>query len=136
MAKAINTIGIQLYYSTDDGSTWTELIKIKEYPDMGGAPELLETTDLTDEAQTHVLGVQSNPALEFTANYTKATYIAVKALARTEMDYKVEYGTAGADGKFTFTGQHDCWLAGAGVNAVPEIKISIAPSSVIAIDES
>ena len=39
----------------------------------------LETTDLEDEVQTFVPGVQTMEAMEFTANYTLEAYTAVKA---------------------------------------------------------
>ena len=132
MAKAINTIGTVLEIAeVPDLYSFLDLIPIKEYPDMGGSPELLETTDLTDEAQTHVLGVQSNPGLEFTANYTQDSFLAVVEKARADYWYMVEK-KSGEEGMFVFSGQHETWLAGAGVNAVPECKIMVAPSSKVA----
>lgn len=132
--KALATIGTKLMFSEDDGSTWNELAPIKEYPDLGGAPEMLESTDLKDEQETHELGVQSNPGLEFLCNYTKDTFVFVKSKARTPLKYKVELGDNGEDGDFIFDGQHDCWKVGGGVNAIRDFRIMIAPSSKIEIE--
>lgn len=53
----------------DNADTWSKLVDIKDFPDLGGAPEMLETTTLSDGAQTYIPGIQSQDALEFTANY-------------------------------------------------------------------
>ena len=45
--KAVSTIGTVLKAGTDKSSL-AQLCKIKSYPDLGGAPEQLETTDLED----------------------------------------------------------------------------------------
>jgi len=52
-AKAISNIGTILKFGTALGSM-TELCKIKSYPQLGGEREQIETTDLTDTAQTFV----------------------------------------------------------------------------------
>ena len=67
-------------------STYEKLIDIKEFPDLGGEPEMLETTTLSDNMQTYIPGVQSLDALEFTANYTKEDFTKLKALEGQEGD--------------------------------------------------
>ena len=52
------------------GNTYEKLIDIKEFPDLGGDPEMLETTTLSDKMQTYIAGIQSLDALSFTSNYT------------------------------------------------------------------
>ena len=54
----------------DVGTDYEKLIDIKEFPDLGGDPEMLETTTLSDNMQTYIAGIQSLDALSFTANYT------------------------------------------------------------------
>ena len=66
---AISTYGIALMYKAE-GDTYSKLIDIKDFPDLGGAPEMIETTTLSDNMQTYIPGIQSLDALEFTANYT------------------------------------------------------------------
>jgi len=125
---AISTYGVTLKWG-DNPNELTKAVDIKDFPDLGGAPELLETTTLSDPAQTYINGIQSMSAMEFTANYTKADYEAVLADAHTELYYALEFGTAGSEGIFEWQGEHAVWVVGAGVNAVTEMKISIAPST-------
>ena len=125
---AISTYGVTLKWGTSV-ETLTKAIDVKDFPDLGGAPELLETTTLSDAAQTYINGIQSMSAMEFTANYTKSDYEAVLADANKKLYYALEFGTAGSEGIFEWQGEHDVWVVGAGVNAVTEMKISIAPST-------
>jgi hypothetical protein len=126
--KAISTYGVTLKWGASS-EPLTKKIDIKGFPDLGGAPEMLETTTLSDAAQTFILGIQSLSAMEFTANYTKDDYEAVKADANKKLYYALEFGTAGSEGIFEWQGEHDVWVTGAGVNAVTEMKIGIAPST-------
>jgi len=123
-----------------EGSTYTKLIDIKDFPDLGGSPELLETTTLSDKMQTYIPGIQSNDALEFTTNYTKADYTTLAALADTEADYAVWFGGSeeggvvtpdGSNGKFSFKGKLSVHVNGGGVNEVVDMTITITPSTVI-----
>ena len=119
----------------------SKLIDIKDYPDLGGTPELLETTTLSDAMQTNILGIQSLDALEFTANYTLSDFVKLKALEGTTKEYAVWMGgtdttnagptPTGAEGKFEFQGQLSVFPVGKGVNEVREMTISIAASTVI-----
>lgn len=123
--------------------TWEKVIDIKEFPDLGGAPELIETTTLSDKMQTNINGVQSLDALEFTANYTLDDYKKLQALEDTEHEYAVWFGgteaggvltPTGDDGKYKFKGQLAVYINGAGTNEVVEMTISIASSTIISID--
>ena len=133
--KAVSTIGTILEVS-EDGSAWDKLCKIKSYPQLGGAPEQLETTDMEDESQTFIPGVQSLDAMEFTANYTLDSYTAVKAKAGTALKYRLKMGANGADGVATWEGQHSVYINEGAVNAVREMTISVSPSTKISIGEA
>lgn len=128
--KAVSTIGTVLKAGTDKSSL-AQLCKIKSYPDLGGAPEQLETTDLEDDSQTFVDGVQSRDTMEFTANYTKESYDAVKEKEGTEQKYQLEFGKNGEDGIFSWTGTHSVRATGGEVNGVREMVITCTPSSKI-----
>ena len=52
-AKAHNNIGTILKFGTT-ASSLSELCKIKSYPQLNGEREQIESTDLTDNAQTFV----------------------------------------------------------------------------------
>ena len=131
---AISTFGIQLMHK-GAGTTYTKLIDIKDFPDLGGAPEMLETTTLSDSMQTFIEGIQSSDALEFTANYTQADYSALVALKGDEETFAVYFGADGAEGKFYFKGYLSVRVNGGGVNEVVGMTISIAPSTPIGTTE-
>lgn len=123
-------------------ATYSKLIDIKDFPDLGGSPELLETTTLSDGAQTYIPGIQSQEALEFNANYTKADYTTLKALEGTELELAVWFGgtvsggvatPTGSDGKFEFKGYLTVNVTGGGVNEVVGMAITIAPTTVITV---
>ena len=132
---AISTYGISLMYKEATGSTYTKLIDIKDFPDLGGAPEMLETTTLSDNMQTYIPGIQSLDALEFTANYTLADFKKIKAMEGKDTAFAVWFGAEGADGKFEFNGQISAFPVGGGVNEVVSMTISIAPSTPITMAE-
>ena len=141
---AISTYKIFLMVS-EDGSKYDKLIDIKSFPDLGGAPEMLETTTLSDAMQTYIPGIQSLDALEFEANYTKADFAKLKALEGKEQQYAVWFGgtgegetltPTGSDGKFKFKGQLSVYPVGSGVNEVVNMNINIAPSTPITLDDA
>jgi len=123
-----------------NSTVYEKLIDIKEFPDLGGAPEMLETTTLSDRMQTYIPGIQSIDSLEFTANYTLAEYQKLKKMEGTEKEFAIWFGgteagdtvtPTGSDGKYAFKGQLSVYVNGGGTNEVVEMTITIAPSSVI-----
>ena len=132
---AISTYGITLMHK-GTGSTYAKLVDIKDFPDLGGAPEMLETTTLSDGMQTYIEGIQSSDALEFTANYTKTDYEALAALKGDNESYAVYFGANGVEGKFYFKGYLSVRVNGGGVNEVVGMTISIAPSTPITTTEA
>lgn len=130
---ARSTYGIYLMHKVSD--TYEKLIDIKDFPDLGGAPEMLETTTLSDKMQTYIPGIQSLDGLEFNANYTKADFTKLKELEGKDEAYAVFFGEDGADGKFEFNGSLSVFPVGGGVNEVVGMTISIAPSTPINLAE-
>ena len=119
---------------------YEKLVDIKDFPDLGGSPEMLETTTLSDKMQTYIPGIQNLDALEFTANYTKDDFAKLKALDGVEHEFAVWFGgteeaniltPTGSDGKFEFKGQLSVYPVGGGVNEVVDMNITIAPSTPI-----
>lgn len=143
---AISTYKIFLMKkATTPDDTWEKLIDIKDFPDLGGSPEMLETTTLSDKMQTYIPGIQSLDALEFTANYTKTDFETLKALEGSEQDFAVWFGgtesagtltPTGTDGKFEFKGQLSVFPVGGGVNEVVDMTVTIAPSTPITLADS
>lgn len=131
---AISSYNVVLKWGTTAGNVAQEAgFNIKDFPDLGGSPEMLETTTLADAMQTFILGIQSGGALEFTYNYDKTVYGLVAEDARTPLFYSLEFGASGADCKATWQGQHETYIVGTGVNSVVEAKLVVAPSTKIMI---
>lgn len=133
---AINTYGSYLMHSTD-GTTYTKLIDIKDYPDMIEAPEQLDATTLSDPMRVYIPGIKDvSGAMEFTANYSAADFAAVQALEGTEGYFAVWFGENagtpdGSKGKFSFKGYPYASKSGGGVNEVSDMKVGIIPSTEI-----
>lgn len=133
----------KIFLMQKETSTWSKVIDIKEFPDLGGAPEMLETTTLSDKMQTYIPGIQSLDSLEFTANYTLEDYKKLKQMEGSDKEFAVWFGgtesgdtvtPTGTDGKFKFNGQLSVYTNGGGTNEVVGMTITIAPSTVISMD--
>lgn len=123
------------------------LIEIKDFPDMGGTPEMLDCTTTSDAIQCFIPGIQmlDNGGLEFTSNYTKDNYDKLLTQMGKEEDddgkYAVVYGgtlneadevvTNNGEGAFLFNGKMSAYPKGGSVNSVVDLAISIAPSTTI-----
>lgn len=143
---AINTYRVFLMKKDTTGGgvgTYKKLIDIKSFPALGGAPELLETTTMSDNMKTFINGIQGASGLEFEHNYTLADYKALKTLEGKELEYAVWFGgtgdgaalvPTGSDGKFKFKGTLSVYVDGANVNEVVKMKTTIAPSTPIELE--
>ena len=124
---AISTLGVTLKMGESEGAL-EKVVDIKDFPDLIGDPNMLETTTLSDEAVTNIPGIRSSDMLTFTCNYTKEDFTAVNDKANTAMYYALEF----SDGsKFTWQGQHTCGVPGKGVDEVIEFTINIAASTAV-----
>ena len=136
---ATSTYKTYLMHGTtaNNATTYAKLLDIIDFPDLGGTPEMLETTTLSDAMKTFVMGIQEAEGLEFNANYDKTSFTALKALEGKTEKYAVYFGTDsngepdGSDGKFSFEGQLSVHVTGAGVNEVRKMLITIAPETEI-----
>jgi hypothetical protein len=122
-------------------TAFTKLCPIKDFPDLGGSPDQIDVTDLDDDVQKFILGVQSMSAMEFTANYDLDTYKELQSKADgTTYAFCVAFGKNATDatshGVFTWQGQLAVWVVGGGVNAAREMKISISALSKVTLTES
>lgn len=117
-----------------------KLIDIKSFPDLGGDPNTIEVTTLSDSMQVFIEGLKSSDALSFTANYTPEDFATCQALEGKQEEYGVWFGGTGDDdtltptgdkGKFTFTGTLSVHVSGAGTGDAVEMSITITPSTEI-----
>ena len=49
---AISTYKVYLMHKASAAADYAKLVDIKSFPDLGGTPEMLETTTLSDPMQT------------------------------------------------------------------------------------
>lgn len=125
--------------------SYEKLVDISGYPDLGGKPEQIDVTTLSDKMNVYVDGIQKLEALEFDAFYDLAAYKALKALEGKTDDYSVWFGgtentagtatPTGSEGKFDFTGSLSVYVTSGDVNAARKIKITITPSKAISLSE-
>ena len=130
-----------LMHKESSGSTYTKLCDIITFPDMGGEPEMIDITTLSDKMERKEPGIQKSDAKQFEVLYDPTTYDALKALENKEESYALWLGgnedsdgtvtPTGASGKFEFKGKLSCYLVGKGTNEAHKIQVSIAPTSVI-----
>lgn len=128
---AVNTSNTILSYSTD-GTSWTKVADITNYPDLGASPSKLDTTTLTaTKFKTSILGLQEIPDLTFEALYDDSSYDAIVLLEGDDLKFKLEFGTSGADGSFTWDGQISVFTMGGGVDEVRMMTITCSAETPI-----
>lgn len=130
----VHYTGLTAAPTAADFSKATQVCPIKSYPDMGGDPETIEVTDLTDHKQRNIKGVQSSDLLEFTANYIKKNFDACKTIEKLgEAEWfglvfgEDENGDMdGHDGVIAWQGGLSAYITSGDVNSVREMKIVIS----------
>lgn len=122
---AISTYGVALKWGATAEAA-EKVVDIKDFPDLIGEPNMLETTTLSDGQVTNIPGIKGSDMMAFTCNYTSAEFAAVNETANTPQYYVLEF----SDGsKFSWQGQHTCGLPGKGVDEVIEFTVNVVPST-------
>lgn len=122
---AIATINTYLNYKATAGGTYAKLIDITEFPDLGGTPEQIDVTTLTNTTRQYIQGVKDTSDVNFTANFDKTAYETINGLTTTTY-----FQVLMADGSaFQFTGTASAYVNGGGVNEAVTMTITIYPTS-------
>lgn len=101
--------------------------KIKDFPAILGERSALETTTLSDDAQTYIQGIrQTSESFPFLANYSATEYEEINALTG-EQDCKLTFGDGSG---FSWKGAVSASINESSVNSVLEMTISVVPSTV------
>lgn len=125
---AISSYQVELHNSATGEGSFTKFADIKDFPDLFGEPNTLETTTLSDSMQTFIPGIKQVEALAFTLNWDKTIASKIKGMEGKESYWKVIF----SDGaEFSFAGQPALGVTGKGVDEVLEMTLTIVPSSVI-----
>lgn len=105
----------------------TKTYAIKDFPAILGERSALETTTLSDDAQTYIQGIrQQSESFPFLANYDATVYAEINALSG-EQECELVF----SDGsKFTWSGYASAAINEGSVDSVLEMTISVTPSTV------
>ena len=115
-------------------STFTKLVDITSVPDLGGAPDPIDVTTLSDMVQRNINGIQTSSSHEFGAWYDKDAYAALQAIEeadiskkQSELDtYEIWLGQNGVFGKFQWQGKLSVFVASFDVNVAVPMTITIS----------
>lgn len=129
---AMSTAKTYLYYDSTGTPTWTKLVDILNYPDLGATPSKIDTTTLSAEKfKTSILGLQEVPDLTFEANYDETVYETIVALSG-EQDFQLWFGDAGENGIFGWSGDISIYVMGGAVDEARKMQITLSASTEIA----
>lgn len=126
----------------ENSGEYSKLVDIKEFPDLFGAPEMLDKTTMSDSGRRYEPGINENEALTYTANYDLETFTTLKAKEGQKLKLAHWFGgtesngvvtPTGEEGKFEFEGYLTVTINGAGVNEIVEMTITIALDSEITV---
>ena len=117
--------------TSTQGTTLTIATKsyaIKDFPEILGQRSALETTTLSDDAQTFIPGIrQTAEDFPFLANYDADDYAEINALTGTENECKLTFGDGSG---FSWKGGVNATINEGAVDAVMEMTIHVVPSTV------
>lgn len=126
--------GTKLGYKTGSGSAYTDIPGLKEVPDMGVEPELVDNTALTDANVHNEIGIGDAGSMDYVFRFdnsgAQSNYRLCKALDGTATDFEQSFN----DGtKFHFTAIPSTRVNGGGVNDPAEFTMTLALQSDITV---
>jgi hypothetical protein len=125
---AISSYKVELHNAATADGQFTKFADIKDFPDLFGDPNTIETTTLSDAQQTFIPGIKSSETLPFTLNWDKTVAEQVVAMEGKESFWKVIFSDGAS---FSFAGAPSLGVPGKGVDEVLEMILNIVPSTVI-----
>lgn len=135
---AISSYNVVLKTFSTTAGDYKELVAVKDFPDLGSAPDTIEVTTLRDKTKRYIQGLQDTGSFEFTYNYTRTDFERVKDLDDNAPHlFELDFGNdgAGGEGSFYFSGQVSTYVSGAGTGAVVEAKIIVTCDSEVKIEK-
>ena len=94
--------------------TFSKFVDITKYPQLGGEPEQVEVTTLSDTKKRYISGLEDTQKMEFGANYTVAAYKKVYDLqvAGTVQTWRLAFGDEeGSDGLWEWQGRINAFIS-------------------------
>ena len=127
-----------MYKATTSATQYTKLCDIKSFPDLGGEPERIDVTSLSDGQRKYVAGVQDISSSTFSANYIASDLTKINNLSGTQHDFQLWFGATGNVGQevpdghngiYSWTGDIMAYVTGGDVNSPVEMTIVVFPST-------
>lgn len=124
-----------LYRKANGTSTFTKLCDITSVPDLGGAPDQIDITTLSDRKQKNMNGIQTVSSHEFGAWYDSEVYDTLQSIQEADYDktsvseldtYQIWIGENGVGGKFEWQGKLSVYVGGYESNAAIPMTITIS----------
>ena len=128
---AESTIGTYLGYADVPASgtaiptSYTVACDITDYPDQDSPAERIETTTLSDKGRTYTKGLKDTAEQVYTANYDRAKYQALEAIADQVKYWAVLFEESKS--LFYTKGKASVAILGGGVGDVRQMSITIYP---------
>ena len=116
------------------GSSFSKLCDITSYPDIGGAPDAIDVTTLSDMVQRNINGIQTSSSHEFGAWYDEAVYRELYEIQEADVSktadqldtYQLWFGENGVYGIFEWQGKLSVFAGGAESNAARPMTVTIS----------
>lgn len=130
--------GIKLGYKKkgSEPATYTDLLGLKEVPEMGDEPEKVDNTCLSDKVKQYEYGIGDPGDLEFKFKYENSSATSPYRVLRAAAESKevLSFEETFPDGtKFNWDAQVSVKLGGGGVNGVIDFTLKMALQSEIAV---
>ena len=108
-------------------SIGTKSYDIKDFPSILCKRSALETTTLSDDAQTYISGIrQTEESFDFVTNYDATVYAEINAMTG-DQECKLIFGD---NSNYTWSGGVSASINEGSVDSVLEMTISVTPSTV------
>ncbi len=124
-----------LYRKANGEASFEKLVDITSVPDLGGAPETIDITTLSDRKQRNMNGIETVSAHEFGAWYSPEVYDRLQAIEDADFDkteesqldtYQIWIGENGVGGIFEWKGKLSVYVGGYESNAAIPMTLSIS----------
>lgn len=112
----------------ESAETVAKVVDIKEFGDLIGDPNTIETTTLSDSAQTFIAGIRTSDTIQFTCNYTKEDFASCQGDENKPLFFALEFQDGSS---FAWEGQFTLGVTGKGVDEALEFTINVLPSSAV-----
>ena len=110
-----------------------KVVDIKDFGDLIGDPNQIETTTLSDSAQTFIAGIRTADTIPFTCNFDKDIFATCKETENTPLYFELAF----SDGSgFTWQGAYTLGVAGKGVDEAIEFTVNVLPSTPVVFKEA